>query len=91
MGHNLTKQKARRKKTEVPLWTLAVLGWREGQGEHMKTPTTASPPPAAVLQFPFGCLCKCGIVSPTVSRWIEFKYLDLCGKVHSLSFKSSFG
>lgn len=54
---------------------------------NMKTLTTASSPLAALFQFPFGCLCKCGVTSPTVLEWIEFKYLDLWGKAHSLSFK----
>ena len=37
------------------------------------------------------CLCKCGIMSLTIPKWIECKHLDLWGKEHSLSFKSSFG
>lgn len=77
---------------------MAGVGWAgrpftEGDAGvlNVMTVALAGSPPAAVLWFPFGCLCKCGIMSLIVFTWVEFKYLDLWGKVHSLPFQSSFG
>lgn len=74
LGHDFTQGERKDNSGAcVDLCSPGVAGGEGGGQEDpslkgmlsMKTQTPAGSPLTAVFQFPFGCLCECGIVSPT--------------------------